>query len=327
VNQVLVDKTREYRELVQKYISAYLEHDEPRLLYEPMRYALESGGKMLRPILALVSCGAVGGNIKDTLNAAAALELAHNFTLVHDDIMDNDGFRRGRETVYKKWDANIGILSGDALLVKAYEALATAPPQYLPRLLREFNNGILMVCEGQAMDLEFEDRSDVTLDEYFQMIDRKTAQLFSLSCTIGAILGDGTEKQIKALQSFGSMLGYAFQIQDDLLDILSDQETLGKDIGSDLQADKKTFLMLYTRENASEKELRTIAKLMQKKSFAVQDIQQIREIFQRIGTLDAAKGEVKRALTAASAELNQLEENEFRSILSSLLETLENRTF
>ena len=327
MNQDFISRTSEYRTRIQTHIAEYLSQEKPQSLYEPMRYALQSGGKFIRPLLTLVACGAVGGSINDAEQAAAALELAHNFTLVHDDIMDNDELRRGRETVYKKWNASVGILAGDAILVKAYEALNSVSSRHLSRVLHEFNQGILMVCEGQAMDMEFESRQDVTLDEYFHMIDRKTAKLFSLSCVIGAILGDGSELEIDSLRTFGQKLGRAFQVQDDLLDILSDQETLGKDIGSDMLADKKTYLMLYTKENANKDALRQIEGLQQKNRLSASDLQDAISIMENVGAIAGAKKEAETALTDARNALTQLKENDYKTMLAGLLDTLEHRTY
>jgi len=327
VNSELQTQTQKYRQLVSALIDKYLAKDKPESLYEPMRYALQGGGKMLRPTLALIACCAVGGNEKDALDAAAAIELAHNFTLVHDDIMDNDEMRRGRDTVYKKWDANVGILSGDALLVKAYEALNQVNSAYLPRTLKEFNQAILKVCEGQALDMEFESRQDVTLEEYYYMIDRKTARLFSLSCVTGAILGGGSETEIESLRTFGLELGRAFQIQDDLLDLLADQKTLGKDIGSDIQANKKTFLMLYIREHADEQTLLQLAGFQKKTRLTDEDIQWVIDVMEKVGAVDGAKNQVRDALADARAALEHLQDTESRHLLSAMLDTLEHRTF
>ncbi len=326
MNRDFIAHTERYRERVHAQIAGYLAKDYPHSLYEPMRYALQAGGKLLRPLLAIVSCEAVGGRLEDVLDAAAALELVHNFSLVHDDIMDNDDLRRGRETVYKKWNANVGILAGDAILVTAYEALSEITTQYLPQILREFNQGILEVCEGQALDMEFEERQDVTPDEYFYMIDRKTAKLFSLSCVSGAILGGGSEADIRALRTFGMKLGRAFQVQDDLLDLLADQETLGKDIGSDIQADKKTYLVIFTKAHADDRQLQQLDSVRQKKKLGTDDIRQVIDIMQTVGAIDAAQKEVQSALSDARAALNRLENNEPRRLLAGLLDMLEHRT-
>lgn len=319
--------TIHYKNDVLERVASYIDTKEPASLYEPMRYALQAGGKLLRPILAQVSCEAVGGQQKDALDAAAALELVHVFSLVHDDIMDADDMRRGRETVHKKWDANTAILSGDAILIKAYEAIGNVEPTHLPRALQRFNQGILKVCEGQALDIEFEDRDDVTIDEYFAMIDRKTGRLFALACEVGAILGGGTEEQITAMRTYGEKLGRAFQIQDDLLDVLSDQETLGKDVGSDIKEDKKTYLMLYTRQQADADQLNLINTVVRKDELKRSDIESVIKIMTDVGAIASAQHLVKDALSDARHSLDVLPASSSKELLSNLLDFLEHRTY
>lgn len=320
-------QTQRYREGVSERILSFLSAEHPTSLYEPMRYALQDGGKLLRPILAQVVCEAVGGAQADVLNAAAALEFVHVFSLVHDDIMDEDDMRRGRATVHKKWNTNAAILCGDAILIKAYEALGRTNAAHLPRALAAFNRGILDVCEGQALDMEFEDRDDVSLEQYFYMIDRKTAKLFSLACEIGALLGNGSEEQIEAMRSFGMKLGRAFQMQDDLLDLLSDQATLGKDVGSDIQGDKKTFLMIYSRQHAAPEQLRRLLFYVRKSHLTPEEIQQVISLFNEVGTIAAAREQVKGALEDARQSLQLLPGSEAQLLLSRLLDVLEHRTF
>ncbi|MBN1561812.1 polyprenyl synthetase family protein [candidate division KSB1 bacterium] len=320
-------QTQRYREGVAERILSFLSAEHPASLYEPMRYALQDGGKLLRPILAQVVCEAVGGDQEDVLNAAAAIEFVHVFSLVHDDIMDEDDMRRGRATVHKKWNGNAAILCGDAILIKAYEALGRTNSPHLFRALAAFNRGILDVCEGQALDMEFEDRDDVSLDEYFHMIDRKTARLFSLACEMGALLGNGSEEQIQAMRSFGMKLGRAFQIQDDLLDLLADQATLGKDVGSDMHGDKKTFLMIYTRENASAEQFSALLSSVRKERLSGAEIQNVISLLQEIGTIHAAQQQVSDALNDAGKSLRVLPESEPQKLLSNLLDMLEHRTY
>ncbi len=316
-----------YKTVILKHMLDAVPERHPALLYEPMRYALQVGGKLLRPILSMVCCEAVGGATHDALNAAVALELVHNFSLVHDDIMDNDELRRGRQTVHKKWDTNVAILSGDAILIKAFDVLSNVDPKYLPRVLKEFNQGILEVCEGQTLDMEFEERHDVSLEEYFYMIDRKTAKLFSLSCELGAILGGGTEVQIQAMRTYGKKLGRAFQIQDDLLDLLSDEITLGKDVGSDIIEDKKTFLILYTREHGSKEQLTQLKRLVRKADLSPNDLKIVILLLNEIGTIDAARAEIKQALEDARLSLNKLTHPKPKQLLSNLLDILKDRTY
>ena len=321
------EQTKIYKERVLKRAESYTQVLEPASLYEPMRYALQDGGKLLRPILAQVTYEAVGGTTKDILDAAVALELVHVFSLVHDDIMDDDDMRRSRETVHKKWDASTAILVGDAILIKAYEAIGQVNSKHLPRVLAQFSQSILEVCEGQALDMEFENRTDVKLDDYFGMIDRKTARLFELACEIGAILGGGSEVKINAMRTYGKKLGRAFQIQDDLLDVLADQDTLGKDVGSDIQEDKKTFLMLYTRERGNRAQVEQLDAIVQKEKLGRADIDSVISLMTDIGAIDAARQHVKEALQEARAALNELAESDAQRLLTNLLDMLEHRTF
>ncbi len=321
------ESTKNYKNNVLTRIGSFLETPEPASLYDPMRYALQDGGKLLRPILTQVSCEAVGGHVEDALDAAAALELVHVFSLVHDDIMDADDLRRGRQTVHKKWDVNTAILSGDALLVKAYQVIGGVAPEHLPRALKQFSSGILQVCEGQALDVEFEERDDVTLDDYFAMIDRKTGRLFALACELGAILGNGSEEQIIAMRTYGEKLGRAFQIQDDLLDVLADQQTLGKDVGSDIKEDKKTYLMLYTREHATVEQTSRMNSIIRKRAVAPSDIEDVITIMKNVGAIESANQLVKNALVDARTSLDVLPRSNAQALLENLLELLEHRTF
>jgi geranylgeranyl pyrophosphate synthase len=321
------EQTKIYKDRVLDRVDTYLTTLEPASLYEPMRYALQDGGKLLRPILAQITCEAVGGKTRDVIDAAVALEFVHVFSLVHDDIMDDDDMRRSRETVHKKWDANTAILAGDAILIKAYEAIGHVSSKHLPRVLAQFSQSILEVCEGQALDMEFENRSDVKLDDYFGMIDRKTARLFELACEIGAILGNGSEARISAMRTFGKKLGRAFQIQDDLLDVLADEATLGKDVGSDIREDKKTFLMLYSKERGNPDQVEQLDAVGRKEKLSRSDIEQVISVMTDIGAVDAARQHVKEALHEARSALNVLAKNDAHDLLANLLDMLEHRTF
>ncbi len=314
------------KELIQPGLIAYAPEQEPRSLYEPMRYSLSGGGKQLRPLFLLLSCEAVGGCSRDALPAALALELVHNFTLVHDDIMDHDELRHGRETVYKKWEESTAILAGDALLVQAFRALAGVEAALLPRVLAGFTAGILEVCEGQAQDKEFELRASVTLDEYYGMIAKKTGRLFSLACEIGGLLGHGTEQQVQGLAEFGACLGRAFQIQDDVLDLVSDKAMLGKDIGSDIRENKKTFLMAYLFQYGAQEQQQQIRRLAEKNELSREELQLAAAAFTAAGALPAAETEIKRCITLAETALQPIEE-EARNPLILMLTALAKRKF
>ncbi len=324
---VLQEYAADYRKKVTERIAEWTVDGRPAELWEPVRWALTAGGKMLRPVLLLISCEAVGGSADDALDAAAAVEMMHTFSLVHDDIMDNDDLRRGRLTVHKKWDVSTAILAGDAILVKAFEAFSRLPADRLPRALAVFSRAVIEVCEGQALDMAFEQRSDVRLEEYFSMIDRKTGRLFAASCTLGALLGGGSQAQIDALTAFGERIGRAFQIQDDLLDLTADETVLGKDIGSDLQEDKKTFLVLYAREHGSREQLESLRRIQQKKELSDADIRAAIDLLTEIGAVDAARRHIESALDEARRSLNLLTVGRPRTALEQLVEYIRKREY
>ncbi len=227
---------------------------EPESLYIPVDYCLKNGGKRIRPLMALLGCKLFGGNSDDAINAAIGLELLHNFTLMHDDIMDEAPIRRGQPSVYKKWGTNTAILSGDAMLVLAYNHILEVPDDKLKAILEVFNTTITEVCEGQQYDLDFETKTDVSEEEYLNMIRLKTAVLPANCLKIGAMIsGKATEEEINSLYKFGEFFGLAFQIQDDWLDVYSDEKVFGKKTGGDILAKKKTWLFIKALAQADEK--------------------------------------------------------------------------
>lgn len=220
----------------------------PASLRKPIHYFLGMPGKKIRPLLTLFSCQAVGGNMEHALPAATAVELFHDFTLIHDDIMDQDELRRGYQTMHVKYDDSTAILVGDALIGLAYQELIKSPPGYFDAVVKIFTEALVKVCEGQALDKEFESREEVTLEEYLDMIGKKTAWLIKVACALGAICGGGDQEQVALLTHFGYSLGLGFQIQDDLLDFVADESKLGKKVGSDFKMHKKTYVNLKYRE-------------------------------------------------------------------------------
>lgn len=216
----------------------------PRELYLPIGYALESGGKRIRPALVLMACDLFGGTKDDAMGAALAVEVFHNFTLLHDDIMDNAETRRNRLTVHKKWNANTAILSGDAMMIKSYEFLENTPAHLWTKLFPIFTRTALEVCEGQQYDMNFETCEEVTLDEYFNMIRLKTAVLLGAALQLGAIIGGASDDDAQHLYDFGIAIGIAFQLKDDYLDTFGDEKSFGKRIGGDIVCGKKTFLLI-----------------------------------------------------------------------------------
>ncbi|MFD1553831.1 polyprenyl synthetase family protein [Putridiphycobacter roseus] len=245
----MIDLSR-YQNIIGSEIAQINFPKAPQNLYAPLTYFLALGGKRMRPILALMGCELFDKDLNAAKHAALAVELFHNFSLIHDDIMDDAPLRRGKATVHSKWDQNIAILSGDVLMVKAYEHLATYDGQVLKSLLQLFNTTAKQVCEGQQWDMDYESATAVTIDQYIKMISYKTAVLLGCSLEMGAIIAGTNTTNRKALYEFGLNLGIAFQLQDDLLDVYADQNKFGKQVGGDILANKKTFLLLKAFEDA-----------------------------------------------------------------------------
>jgi geranylgeranyl diphosphate synthase type II len=231
---------------------------EPAELYEPIKYTLSFGGKRIRPVLTLLACDLFGGNIEDAVNSAIALELFHNFTLIHDDIMDKAPLRRGKPTVYKKWNTDIAILSGDTLFAKAYQIAIKTKEEYLKKVLNVLTDVAIDVCEGQQYDMNFETDKDVSIEKYIEMIRLKTAALIGSCLKAGAIIGGANEKDSDNIYKFGENLGIAFQLKDDLLDSYGDETVFGKKEGGDIVSNKKTFLYVKAIEIAADEELKQL---------------------------------------------------------------------
>ena len=236
----------------QKEFLSYLESKEwvrePKNLYEPIDYILQLGGKRMRPILTLMAADIFSGEFKKALPAALAVEVFHNFTLVHDDIMDDAPLRRGKETVHEKWDTSTGILSGDAMLILAYQYFENYEPEVFQKLAKLFSKTALEVCDGQQLDVDFETRKNVSIDEYMNMIRLKTSVLVAAALKMGAIVAKTNDENADLIYDFGLNLGLAFQLQDDYLDTFGDPETFGKQVGGDIIENKKTFLYLKALE-------------------------------------------------------------------------------
>ncbi len=242
----------------QKEFLSYLESKkwihEPKNLYEPIDYILQLGGKRIRPVLTLMAADIFSNNVSKALPAALAVEVFHNFTLVHDDIMDDAPLRRGKATVHEKWNINTGILSGDAMLILAYQYFENYEPVVFQKLAKLFSKTALEVCDGQQLDVDFETRSDVAIPEYINMIRLKTSVLVAAALKMGAIVAETTDDNANLIYDFGLNLGLAFQLQDDYLDTFGDPETFGKQIGGDIIENKKTYLYLKALEIASKEE-------------------------------------------------------------------------
>ena len=240
--------------LFENYLAQIQLPEEPQVLYSPIIYSMSGGGKRVRPTLLLLACEAYGGNLHEALPAAAAVEMFHNFTLLHDDIMDNAEVRRGKPSVYAKWGENVAILSGDAMMIYSYQLLQRVPESKLARIMEIFTPMALQVCEGQQYDMDFETCSKVAVVEYMRMIELKTSVLLAGAAMIGAVLGGASQQECRKVYNYALELGLAFQLQDDLLDSYGTVEELGKRIGGDILEGKKTCLMLNTMSRATEED-------------------------------------------------------------------------
>lgn len=255
----------------------------PNELYEPIAYLMALGGKRLRPALVLMATDLFGGNIEDAKAPALAIEMFHNFTLMHDDIMDNAPLRRGQPTVHEKWSNSVAILSGDVMFVKAYKLMIQVKPEILTSVLEVFNKTAIEVCEGQQIDMNFELREKVSIEEYLEMIRLKTAVLLGGALKIGALIGDASVQNADLLYQFGENLGLAFQLQDDILDVYGDPEKFGKQVGGDIISNKKTFLLIKALELAQGDDLINLTAWINKKDFAPEDkVEAIKSIYNRL---------------------------------------------
>ncbi|MGE5400786.1 MAG: polyprenyl synthetase family protein [Ignavibacteriales bacterium] len=319
------DLYEQLREKIEKRISNLLKGKDPESLYVPCSYIMQSGGKRLRPLLVLLSAKAGGGEYKNAFNAAVAVELLHTFTLVHDDIMDNADKRRGRLTIHKKYDLSTAILTGDNLVAIAYLNLLKDCRENDKSVLATFTKGVIEVCEGQSLDKDFEIRADVSMAEYLKMIEKKTAALLEVCCSIGAQIGGASASQIKALSKFGRNLGMAFQIQDDLLDITAKETEFGKVIGGDLVEGKKTFLFIKAHGKAEGKDKKKLAYVIKNKGIDKAQIEEYKEIYIKLGVIEETENEISRYTNLALKELKAIDNNEAREALSWLANSLISR--
>ncbi|MBR2167441.1 MAG: polyprenyl synthetase family protein [Paludibacteraceae bacterium] len=293
---------------------------EPQGLYEPIGYTLAAGGKRVRPQLALLATKLFGGNEEDVLPAALALEVFHNFTLLHDDVMDKAQVRRGRPTVHVKWNANTAILSGDQMMIEAYKLLSRVPENKLATTLRLFNQMATEICEGQQYDVDFESREDVTIPEYMEMIRLKTSVLLATALRIGAYIAGATDEQQEQIYNYGIHLGLAFQIQDDMLDCYGDQATFGKAIGGDIAENKKTYLWLTAAQKGA------IDELAMREESMTQRFERILAIYDRLGVKAAAQEAIRLQTNQAINCLDALPQNQYTDQLRAMAHKLEERT-
>jgi geranylgeranyl diphosphate synthase type II len=318
---------QQYQEFVLEFLNAQQQEREPKNLYEPIQYILGLGGKKMRPVLTLMSAEIFDADYVKALPAALAVEVFHNFSLVHDDIMDDAPLRRGNITVHEKWNINTGILSGDAMLILAYQYFEQYEPNIFRELAKLFSKTALEVCEGQQWDVDFETRSDVTIPEYLKMIEYKTAVLVAAAMKMGAIVAETSAENGELIYDFGLNLGLAFQLQDDYLDAFGNPATFGKQIGGDIIENKKTYLYLKAIEFASSEEK---AKLLQLFSVSLDDndtkIEEVKSIFNATGATRATQQAIQDYTLMAFATLDKMNiSSEKKSMLRSFGENLMNR--
>lgn len=317
----------EYQSFISNHFSAISIEREPKNLYEPIAYILSLGGKRMRPVLTLMTAEIFNTDYKKALAAATAVEVFHNFSLIHDDIMDDAPLRRGNETVHEKWDVNTGILSGDAMLILAYQYFEQYEPVIFQSLAKLFSKTALEVCEGQQWDVDFEQRNDVIIPEYLKMIEYKTAVLVGAAMKMGAIVAETSEENANLIYDFGLNLGIAFQLQDDYLDAFGDPETFGKQVGGDIIENKKTYLYLKAMEFAKAEEKEQLKHL-----FAVQltqndeKIAAVKTIFNQTGASEATQQAIKEYTFKAFEMLEQMQlEADKKAILKAFGENLMRR--
>lgn len=284
---------------------ARLEFNQPpRSLFDPITYTLSLGGKRIRPALALMACDLFGGKNEDVLQPALGLEVFHNFTLLHDDLMDEADRRRDKPTVHKLWNPNVAILSGDAMLICAYQLVAKANDK---AILELFSRTALEICAGQQYDMEFESRSDVTEEEYIEMIRLKTAVLLACALKVGAMIGGASTADADALYDYGIHIGLAFQLQDDLLDVYGDPKTFGKNIGGDILCNKKTFLLINALSAASEEQRQVMEDWMARKSYDAQEkIAAFTNLYNELSIRDLTERRIEDYYRMASEDLARL---------------------
>ena len=297
-----------YRKEFENYLSQKVERRDPVNLYDPMVYILGLGGKRVRPVLVLMAAEIFGADYKKALDAALAIEVFHNFSLVHDDIMDDAPLRRGKQTVHEKWDVNTAILSGDAMLIKAYQLFENYEGETFKQLAELFSKTAIEVCEGQQYDIDFETRDKVSIEEYLKMIEYKTAVLVGASLKMGAIVANASKENCDRIYEFGRLLGIAFQLQDDYLDAFGDPDAFGKQVGGDIIENKKTFLYLTSLQEAASREAIQLEHLYSvNPPDPTAKIETVKSLFESSGAAELTRSEIEKYTRHAFEALEELE--------------------
>lgn len=300
----------EYFKLIEKEINKKKFGKEPESLYEPIRYIMGIGGKRLRPLLTLLAYSLYKKDAKSIVPYAVSVEAFHNFTLMHDDIMDKAPLRRGMATVHEKWNINTAILSGDVMLVKVYDMLLTLPPDKLKPVLKAFNKCAAEVCEGQQLDMDFEKRASVAEKEYITMIKLKTAVLLGYALELGGVLANADEEQQKALREFGINIGIGFQLKDDLLDAYADPKKFGKQVGGDIIANKKTYLLIQTLEKAKGKQKQELSHWLEAKKFNKKEkVEAVKSIYNALHVPQLTEKKINQYFNKGFASLEKIKGN------------------
>ena len=317
----------DYIKIFEEFLEKEIDYDYPNNLYEPVKYLLDSGGKRLRPLITLFVSDLFTGNITNALSASAALEIFHNFTLAHDDIMDNSIMRRGKKTINSKWDNNTGILSGDVMLIISYEILNKYDESKYILLSKQLTQTSRLVCEGQQNDMDFSLKKDVLEADYFEMIENKTAVLIGCSFMFGGIVSDLNTKDITILYEVGKNLGIAFQLEDDLLDCFGDQAKFGKKIGGDIIEQKKTLLFIFTQAKLNgDQRVEFENVFFSNKIDDLEKINSIKTFYKSSGAIDYLKNKVEQYSANAKNLINDLQiDSGLKLKLNNFSEKLLNR--
>jgi geranylgeranyl diphosphate synthase type II len=316
--EITMYKISEFQLIIEKAINQIEYPAVPANLYQPISYIMNLGGKRLRPALVLIASDLFEGDVNQALPAALAIETFHNFTLIHDDIMDNAPLRRGQQTVHEKWGVNNAILSGDVMMVEANKQLAKVDSIFLKDVLNSFNLTAQGVCEGQQLDMEFESRNDVSIAEYIEMIRLKTAVLVGGAMKLGAIIAGAAAEETELIYEFGEKLGIAFQLQDDILDVYGDPEKFGKQVGGDIMANKQTFLLIKLRELASSSDQHYLLE-QEANSQVIDKVDNITQLYNQYDVKDLAVEQMKKYLDEAFEALSSIKVPEYRKMELTLL--------
>jgi len=303
-----MDKLTHFIHIIDEEIQKRPFNKEPQQLYQPLNYTLGLGGKRIRPALLLLANDLFGGKQALAIDAAIAIEIFHNFTLIHDDIMDNAPIRRGHPTVFKKWNVNTAILSGDVMLVESYKLISTCESVVLPEVLKTFNKMAAEVCEGQQYDMNFETQQNITIDDYLKMIELKTAVLLGASLRIGALIAKAPVTDVNHIYAFGQNIGIAFQLMDDLLDVYGNPEKFGKQVGGDIISNKKTYLLLKAKELAKNELKKELEFCLSSKTLSPENkVNRVKAIYSQLKIKELTMNEMNHFYNTAIAHLDSIE--------------------